>query len=438
MVWHDWAAILFWRLRVSEAVIDLSRREGNTLAGGAIFGLAALTLVNLLNYLDRYLISVLLPDIQAELHLGDAAAGALGSVFIIVYLVTSPLFGWLGDRGLRKRYLALGVGLWSLATGLAGLARSYTTLLGSRAAVGIGEAAYGTISPTLIADYVPTARRGRAMAIFSAAIPVGSALGYVVGGQLGAALGWRQAFFAVGFPGLLLALALLFLREPERGRLDPASERGVVPFRAAYRELWRNRTYVWTVAGYIAYTFAIGGLGVWAPSYMMRVRGMPQADGMLVFGGIVVVTGTLGTLLGGAIGDRLQAWRPDGYALLNGWATLAGALLCFVALLLPSNAAFLSLLALAELFLFASTGPVNAIIVNSIRPGMRATASAACIFAIHLLGDAISPTLIGVVADASSLARAIVLVPAVFALAGVLWLASARFVCETPRALLYS
>jgi predicted MFS family arabinose efflux permease len=386
--------------------------------------LVVLTLVNLLNYVDRFIIAALLPDIERELRLSNSQGGLLGSAFILVYAIASPVFGWGGDRGVRTRWISAGVGLWSLATGLAGFARSFVSLLGARALVGVGEAAYGTISPALLSDYAPKNRRGNLMSIFFLAIPAGSALGYVLGGVLGQHFGWRAAFFAVGFPGLLLAVGLWFMREPQRGRCDEPSERGEVSLRQAYGELAHNRVYVWTVLGYIAYTFAIGGLAYWMPSYIRLTRGLPLEKGMLLFGGITVVTGIVGTLAGGAIGDWLQARTPNGYTWLNIVAMSAGAALALAALLVRSETGFLALLTGAELLLFANTGPVNALIVDSVRPGARATASATAILAIHLFGDAISPWLLGRVADHASLQAAMLLLPAVFLLAGGLWLGS--------------
>ncbi len=396
------------------------------LAKGAVFGVLVLTLVNLFNYIDRFILAALLPDIELELGLSHFQAGLLATAFILVYALASPLFGFVGDRGVRTRWLSLGVGLWSFATGLAGLARSFAALFVARAAVGIGEAAYGTIAPAMLADYVPPRHRGRAMAIFFLAIPVGSALGYILGGVGGTRLGWRATFLLVGLPGLLLALFLWRLREPVRGHFDDAATRGRVPLADAYRELVKNRVYVWTVLGYAAYTFAIGGLANWMPSYVRDERGCSAEQGMLIFGGITVVAGIIGTLVGGALGDKLQSRSANGYAWLSVGAMLVGSVLALLSLLAPDITAFWILLGLGELFLFANTGPVNALIVGVVRPGVRATASATAILVIHVLGDAISPPLIGKLADATSLGEAMLVVPVFFMLAGALWLKSRR------------
>src|SRR5580700_10568317 len=197
------------------------RRAALSSAGTA---LAVLTFINLLNYLDRFIVSALAETLKhSELALSDLKLGSLMSSFLIVYMCTAPIFGALGDRRSRPRLIAFGVGVWSLATALSGFAVSYLTLLAARAAVGIGEAAYGTIAPALLGDYFPANQRGRVMAVFFCAIPIGAALGYIVGGLVDAHYGWRMAFFVAGVPGLVLAALTLLLRDPARGAEDAGS-----------------------------------------------------------------------------------------------------------------------------------------------------------------------------------------------------------------------
>jgi predicted MFS family arabinose efflux permease len=386
----------------------------------AVSALAVLTTVNLLNYVDRFVITAVLPDIQRDLGLSDTQGGLLGTAFIVVYALASPVFGWLGDRGQRQAWIAAGVALWSVATGLAGLAQRFATLFLARASVGIGEASYGTIAPALLSDLFPPRWRGRVMAIFFLATPVGTALGYLLGGALGERFGWRATFFAVGFPGLALAALTLTLRAPARGAADGVVEPPPSLGRA-YRELGRNRLYLWTVLGYAAYTFAIGGMAYWAPSYLMRARGLGQSEAGLLFGGITVVTGIVGTLAGGFLGDRLLAVTPKAYTWLGTIGVSAGALLILAALSTASVPGFLVLLAAGEVLLFLNTGPINAIIVNAVRPAIRATAMAVSILVIHVLGDAVSPTLIGVLSDRTDLSTALLAIPGVFLLAAALW-----------------
>src|SRR5262249_35365701 len=241
-------------------------------ASVARVGLVILTLVNLFNYLDRFVLSSLVESLKRpELHATDAQLGLLATAFIVVYMLTSPIFGTLGDRRGRPKLLALGVAIWSVATAMGGLARSFTGLFAARSAVGVGEAAYGTIAPALLADYFPVENRGRVFAVFYAAIPIGSALGYILGGLVDKQYGWRAAFFVAGLPGLLLALTCLRLPDPPRGAQERSGQEspphpGPLPegegekltqsAAASYLRLLKNRVYVLVVLGYAAYTFA--------------------------------------------------------------------------------------------------------------------------------------------------------------------------------------
>ena len=254
--------------------------------------LAILSGINLLNYLDRYVLPAVLTPIKDELHLSDSRLGALGTAFMLGYFLTSPIFGYLGDRLPRKRLIALGVVVWSAGTMLSGRAGGVAELVLFRVLVGLGEASYGTISPAWIADLYGAKKRNNALSIFYAAIPVGSALGYLAGGIIAAHWGWRPAFYVAGAPGLFLGLGLLRLREPSRGANDPGESpsaagpnRGLAQAFHAYAGLFGIRSYVLVVAGYVAQTFALGGFAFWAPTFLYRVHGMSVQSAGLFFGG---------------------------------------------------------------------------------------------------------------------------------------------------------
>jgi MFS transporter, Spinster family, sphingosine-1-phosphate transporter len=268
--------------------------------------------------------------------------------------------------------------------------------------------------------------------IFFAAMPVGAALGYVVGGLMDRYFGWRYAFFVAGLPGLVLAALALRLDDPPRGAQDaedglatpgrhaaPAAPGGAV--RAAYAALLRNRPYVLTVLGYAAYTFAIGALAFWTPSFLERARGIPKAQATVQFGAIVVVTGFLGTYGGGWLGDYVLRRSKQAYLWVSGLVTLAAAPLTLVALAATRPAAYWTAIVAAELCLFASTGPINSAIVNLVSPHMRATAVALSIFAIHVLGDVPSPSLVGAISDARSLDQAVLIIPVAVFVGGAIW-----------------
>src|SRR5947199_8817019 len=380
--------------------------------------------------MDRWIVAALAEGIKhSELQLSDTELGSLMTGFIIVYMLAAPVFGSLGDTRSRTRLIGLGVGLWSVATALAGFARSYASLFAARAAVGVGEAAYGTISPALLADYFPRERRGRVFAVFFAAIPVGSALGYIVGGLVDHYFGWRQAFFVAGVPGLILAALALRLYDPPRGAQDSAagsaSHAHAVSLggaaRAAYAALVRNRPYVLTVLGYAAYTFAIGALAFWTPAFLERTRGIPKAQATVQFGAIVVVTGFIGTYAGGWIGDYFLRVSRQAYLWVSVGVALVAAPLTLVALAAPRPAVYWTAIVAAQLCLFASTGPINSAIVNVVSPHMRATAVALSIFTIHLLGDVPSPSLVGALSDAGSLGEAVLIIPLAVLVGGIVW-----------------
>ncbi|HEY6837638.1 MAG TPA: MFS transporter [Geobacteraceae bacterium] len=393
------------------------------------YALALLLAVNLLNYIDRQVLYAVFPLVKADFGISDTALGLLGSAFMLSYMVSAPLLGWLGDRGNRTGLAAAGLAGWSLATMGAGWAGSYRLLLAARSLVGIGEASFGTVSPGLLADYFPRERRGQVLAWFYLAIPVGSALGYLAGGLLGHRFGWHAAFLMVGLPGLLLVVPLLLLREPLRSGPDSSGKAGAKP-NQAYGDLFRNRSFILNTLAMAAMTFALGGLAQWLPSFLDRVHGLDVARGNTLFGGITVVAGITGTLAGGWLGDRCQKKSGRGYLLVSGFGFLLGAPIACYALLSPGVTGCLAAVFCAEFFLFFNTGPLNTVIVNVTRPTVRAMAFAVNIFFIHALGDAISPTIIGWLSDAWGLTNALLVTPAAVVVAAVFCFLCGRYVEE--------
>ncbi|MCO5142284.1 MAG: MFS transporter [Oligoflexia bacterium] len=390
---------------------------------GKNFPLYYLTTINLFNYLDRYILVALLPTIQKELLLTDTQVGMMASAFMLSYFITSPLFGWFGDRGNRFRWMSLGIAVWSIATAATGLMKQFFSLIFMRFFVGVGEAAYGSISPAVLSDYYPKERRGRAFAVFFMAIPVGSAMGYLLGGVLEGLIGWRLALCAVGLPGLGLALGLLFLKEPKRGAQESTDEQFVAEksLKNVLVPLARNVPYVLTVAGYCAYTFVLGGIAVWIPHFMERYHQMPSTKGNMLFGAVTVIAGFGGTFLGGALADRWAKSTPDSNLRLSAYTLFLAVPTYLLVMESKGMALFIGSVFLLEFLLFMSTSPINAEIVNRVPPSMRALASALAIFFIHLLGDAISPTLIGYISEATNLYTAMYLFIFVLFLSAVFW-----------------
>jgi MFS transporter, Spinster family, sphingosine-1-phosphate transporter len=396
----------------------------------AYYGLAVVTLLNFLNYIDRYIIAAVLPRMQSEMGLTNAQAGLLATAFLVTYFITSPFFGALGDRISRTRLMAFGVAAWSVATAVTGITRNFAQLVTARSFVGVGEAAYGTISPALLSDYFPPSQRGRSFAIFYVAIPVGAAVGYLLGGLIEPVFGWRAAFYVVGLPGIFMALLALTIPDPPRGATEESRSAAPESVWATLRGFSRNRAYIGTVLGYAAYTFAVSGLAFWMPEYLERVRGLDLARANFVVAGITVIAGLAGTFVGGYLGDLFSARMKHGQLWLCGVSSVAAVVPTLLALTVPSAPTYIVWLFIAELLLFLSTGPVNVVIVSVVPIGARAMAMAVSIFVIHLLGDAISPPIIGALADFLGLARAVLIVPAAVAITGFLWTATAAGTAE--------
>ncbi|HJV64690.1 MAG TPA: MFS transporter [Geomonas sp.] len=396
------------------------------------YALTLLLAVNLLNYIDRQVLFAVFPLIKIDLAISDTALGFLGSAFMLSYLLIAPLFGWLGDHWSRVRLCSGGLVVWSLATALAGFAPGYRTLLAARATVGVGEASFGTVSPGLISDFFPKDKRGRVLSWFYLAIPVGSALGYLLGGILGERFGWHAAFLMVGLPGLLLALPIWFMRTPPRGgdSATPVPAKEQAKPAAGYGTLVRNRSFVWNTIAMATMTFAIGGLAQWIPSFLYRTHALNVEKGNTLFGAVTVVAGIFGTLLGGWLGDRWQKKTSKGYLLVSGWGFLVGTPFAAWAILAHDLTACMAAIFVAEFFLFLNTGPLNTVIVNVTPPSIRAMAFAVNIFFIHALGDAISPSILGWLSDQWGLRAALLVTPVVMMLAGVFCFICGRYVAR--------
>ncbi len=307
-----------------------------------------------------------------------------------------PLTGWLGDRFPRKPLIIAGALLWSLATLGTAWVHDYTTLYIRHALVGVGEATFGIFAPAVLADFYPERDRNRILSIFYLAIPVGAALGYLAGGQLGTLWGWRAPFFICAIPGLLIAALYGWLgREPERGASDHIRP---TLNRTTFRGLFTNPAFLCGTFGLAALTFAMGGISAWVPEFLRRSAGLSVGSASQVVGAITVIDGIAGTLIGGWIAQRWLRTNHRALYLLSFWSVAltlpCGALVFFG----PATWAVPSLFA-AEFFLFLNTGPLNAAIVNSVSGPVRATAIACNLFIIHCFGDTFSPQIIGAISD---------------------------------------
>jgi MFS family permease len=408
---------------------------------GVILGL--LTGLNFLNYLDRMLIAAVLPRIrepveQGGLGLSYAEGGLLALVFLLGYFVTAPAFGALADKGQRKGLIALGVLTWSAATAASGLADTFTLMLVARAVVGVGEASYATLAPTIIDDITPAERKGKALAIFYAAMPIGAAAGFMLGGFIQAEWGWRTAFFVGGAPGAVVAIVCLFIQEPTR-KLRPKETAGVA---TAVRTLIGIPLYRRIVIGYCAHTAAVGAFSHWGPTYLSERYALKLETATFWFGVITVAAGFIGTVIGGRWLDRINAREPcDPSAPYDARANRAAvnhmlrisavgvaiatpmALACF---LTPIAWTFFVFAFVVEIGVFLGTSPINAALLRGVPSDLRASSMAIAIFAIHLFGDLWSPYLVGALADYTPMAIAMLFLPAALAIATFVWWPRAR------------
>ena len=402
------------------------QQRGKALSGAGT-ALWLLLGINLFNYIDRQVLAAVEPDIRATLFAANdvnamAKTGALGTAFLITYMLTAPALGWLADRFSRWIIIGSAVILWSVASGASGLAATFLALLLTRVFVGIGEGGYGPAAPTVLADLFPLATRGRVLAVFCAAIPVGSALGYVFGGLINEHLGWRWAFYLIAPPGLLLGLLCFFQRDPRaRGITRPERQRASLD---DYVALFRTPSYVLNCAAQTAMTFAIGGIGFWVAAYL-KFRGQPPSATKF-FGVIIVVAGLVSTLLGGWLGDRLRRRYAGSYFLISGLGMIVAFPLFVMMLFIPFPAAWFFMFA-AVFFIFLNTGPSNTALANVAPPKVRATAFALNILVIHALGDAAAFPTIGFIAGHTNMNVAFLFVSVIMLVAAVAWLMGVKY-----------
>jgi MFS family permease len=405
---------------------------------GATVALVLLTALNFVNYIDRYILPGVQEQVKGEFRVSDAQIGSITFYFFFTYMFAAPLTGWLGDRFARKPLIIGCALLISAVNVLTGTVHEFASLLLRHAVLGIGEASLGIYAPALLADFYPEDDRNRVLTIFYTAIPVGAALGYLVGELVGARFGWRMPFYVSAVPGLLIAvLIFVFLREPERGASDadagaeaqPAKGRALDVIEHAVA-LAKNPRYLYATFGMAMITFSLGGISAWMPSFLQRSGFSPNMVG-LTLGGITAATGLGGTAIGGWLA---QIWLRSNHRalfLISAWSallTVPFAVVCFFG----PRATMLPMLGLAMFCIFLGTGPLNAAIVNAVPASVRATAIAMELFLIHALGDTPSPRLIGMVSDHSTLKIGLGLTLVTMLVAAVLLFLGARRELRIP------
>jgi len=396
---------------------------------GANGALLLLLGINLFNYIDRQILAALEPDIRASFFAtGDVNAmtktGLLGDAFFVTYMISAPILGLLADRFSRWIIVGSAVILWSVASGGSGLAATFAVLFATRICVGIGEGGYGPAAPTILSDLFPIETRGRVMAIFCAAIPVGSALGYVIGGLIGAHLGWRWAFYLVAPPGLLLGLLCFWQRDPRVTAHHLVQESPRRSLRD-YLRLFRTRSYLINCIAQTLMTFVTGGLGYWVSAYL-AYRNQSPALSRTIFGLITVVAGLTSTLLGGIVADKLRSRFAGSYFWVSGIGMLIACPIFVATLYVPFPAAWITMF-FAIFFLFLNTGPSNTALANVSLPAVRATAFALNIFVIHALGDVQAFWLLGYIGGHTNMHVAFLFVSGIIFVSGLAWLIGAKY-----------
>ena len=365
---------------------------------------AILFCLNLLNYIDRQALYSLFPLLQTDLQLTDLQLGALASCFMLAYMCYAPLVGYLADRFSRPRLIGLSAFLWSGATSACGAAYNYISLFIARVLIGVGEGGFTTIAQPFLAEHYPAKKHASVLALFGLALPVGSALGYILGGFIGQHWGWRLAFMTVGIPGVFLGL-LAWLGLKDTAREIPSKQPR--PGLKEYLPLFQNKPFLSVCFAQAMSTFVMGGLAAWMPMYLHRYLSWDAAQAGTRFGILVIICGAIGTLVGG----KLAAWWIEksaaAYYKLISYSFVAALPFCWLTLFTSNATLALCCLGIALTLLFVPTGAIAAALVATTQENIRSMAFALNIFLIHLLGDAISPTLVGWISDGWDLKAAV-------------------------------
>lgn len=392
--------------------------------------LLLLTSLNLLNYVDRSVLFGVQPLIQNEFHVTKTQIGFLTTAFLLCYMVAAPFVGPLADRYSRKLIIGVGAIFWSALTLLTAVTHTYTELFIRHTLVGIGEATFVTIAPTFVADLFSEERRGRILGFFYLAIPVGSAAGYLLGGHLSEHHGWRYPFYFAAAPGFAIAIAVMFLKEPERGRMDSRKDTaGPGTVGATLLALVRNPAFLTATLGMAMMTFSLGGIQAWMPQFLFSERGYTLARADFDFGLVVVIDGILASLIGGWLGDYLLRRTKSAYYLVSAVGMALGVPFMIQALFVRGRT-MMPAIGVAAFFLLLNTSPLNAAVINSVDAHIRATALAVNIFIIHILGDISSPTVMGWVADRHSLETSFILPVIAMAISAAILFYGMRFAPE--------
>ena len=362
----------------------------------ALFALGVIVAANFLSYLDRTLVSALEAPLKEDFRLSSGQFGFLWTLFTIGYMVCAIPIGYLADRYHRPRILIGCILVWSVATIGSGVAQTTHVLYGCRILIGVGEAGCLIIGQALIADYFRKEVRGRALSVFHLAVPLGGTAAFILAGMLGE-MGWRELFYFAGAPGFLVAALMLLLIDPPRGgeEVHRPAQGGI----KGYLQLFRTPTLMLVIFGQAFAMLFLVCLIHFGTDFFVRVRGMDAQEAQISLGVMALVSGLLGSAVGGYLGDRLAKKRRGAYALLAGISYLLAMPLLLAGFRIETKALFLPCLTAGSFFLFLCMPAVNAQIANVTHPDQRAKAWALAVFILHLFGDTFNPPLFGAVSD---------------------------------------
>ncbi|RZL86871.1 MAG: MFS transporter [Variovorax sp.] len=418
--------------------LDAKQGSGDSYLFGprqAWFAFAMTLGLMVFDYIDRQVIVSLFPYMKIEWGLSDKQLGALVSVVSVTVALGALPVALFADRTSRVKSIVVMATVWSMATISCIFTRGFGQLLAARAMVGLGEAGYGSVGGALIASHFPARMRGAVMAGFFAMASVGSVLGVMLGGLIAAKWGWKAAFGAVGIPGLLLALLYLKVRDYRTveltPRLDRATRSTLSAAKAITRALIRSRTMLWVCVGGAAQLIVVSAIWSWLPSFLNREYGIAPAEAA-VKAALVVLCGALGSVVWGTVVDRAGARRPQAKLHIMALLCIASLLAMVVAfgaprlgLELPAQARF-ALIALGGFLMTCTVGPVAAIVIDVIHPGIRATGASVLALFQNLFGLAAGPFIVGVVSDSWGLTTALTAIPAFGLLAALAFRSAAR------------
>ena len=364
--------------------------------------LGVLVVVYVFNFIDRQILAILAPAIKDELLLSDTQIGALSGVaFGIFYATLGIPIARLADRYSRVSIISICLSIWSLMTAFSGLATNFVQLLIARIGVGIGEAGGSPPSHSLLADYFAPGKRATALGIYALGVPIGILFGNLAGGWIGEIFGWRQAFFLVGLPGIVLAIILkLTVKEPPRGYSEEKpADTTTVPFRTVVKTMWGFKSFKYIALGAGTQAFVGYGAIAWMPSFLVRAHDLSIGEVGTALGLIIGFFGGIGTLLSGVIGDKLGAKSVKYYMLVPAYGFLIAVPAGAAVFLVDDLYLVLAIYTIPAFLVNLYTGPTFAMTQSLAPLAMRAAASALLLFIINIIGLVFGPTTVGIISD---------------------------------------